>query len=140
MFEHAESGDMILPRRWPLGDELLERKQRRTLRTAEDVALARRNVDETAWGKRELASVIARARPWREMSDQQLWSLVLPTTVPRRHYVNQLKGCPVHGTEIKTHNHFHPWRIDPIKHPWKIQCPVGGEWYPSNDVGNGDYD
>lgn len=137
MMNPVEAAELVLPRRWPLGEELHERKMRRTLQTDKDVELARRNVRETEWGRKELEGVLGRARKWKEMADHLLWSLVLPTTVPRRHYVNQLKGCPTHGTEIKKSGHFHPWRIDPIRHPWKIQCPVGGEWYPSNDFANG---
>ena len=134
----VHGADLVLPRRWPLGEDVGESKLRRTLRTDAEIAAARRNVKETAWGRAELASALSRVRRWREMTDEQLWALVLPTTVPRRHYVNQLKGCPVHGTEIKKGNHFHPWRIDPIGHPWKVQCPVGKEWYPSNDFATGD--
>ena len=134
----GHGADLVLPRRWPLGEELAERKLRQTCHTPEEVALARRNARETAWGQAELASAVSSARRWVEMPDETLWGLVLPTTVPRRHYVNQLKGCPVHGTEIKAKGHFHPWRIDPVGHPWRIQCPVGDEWYPSNDFANGE--
>ena len=132
------AADMVLPRRWPLGEELAERKTARTMHTPEEVARARANCRQTKWGKAALARVVARAEPWAAMSDEALWRLVLPTTVPRRHYVNQLKGCPVHGTEIKERNHFHPWIVDPVNHPWKVQCPAGKEFYPSNDFANGD--
>ena len=138
MCARAEAADHVLPRRWPLGETLSEHKTARTLHTPEEVALARANVKETEWGRAALRQTVARTAGWVDMSDEALWRLVLPTTVPRRHYVNQLKGCPVHGTEIKKRGHYHPWHIDPVNHPWKIQCPVGKEWYPSNDFGNGD--
>ena len=134
----VETAEIVLPRRWPLGEELAERKTARSLRTPAELAQGRANLRETDWGRAELRHTVARTAGWVAMSDEALWRLVLPTTVPRRHYVNQLKGCPVHGTEIKKRNHFHPWHIDPVNRPWKIQCPVGKEWYPSNDFANGD--
>ncbi len=134
----GNAADLVLPRRWPLGEDPAEWKARRTCRTDVEVAAARRNVRETGWGRRELSKALAGAQRWLDMPDETLWALVLPTTVPRRHYVNQLRGCPVHGTEIKKRNHFHPWRLDPINRPWKVQCPVGEEWYPSNDFAKGE--
>ena len=139
--EHSEGWalhEWVMPRRWPLGEAFEEVKQERTLHTPEEVTRARRHVRTRAWAKDHLKQVLAEAERWAAKSDDFLWDLVLPTTVPRRHYVNQLRGCPVHGVAVKDFDTFHPWRLDVEHHPWKLQCPVGGEWYPSNDFANGD--
>ena len=130
--------EWVMPRRWPLGEAFEEVKQGRTLHTPEEVARARRHVQTRAWAKDHLKRALAEAERWAQKSDDFLWDLVLPTTVPRRHYVNQLRGCPVHGVAVKDFDTFHPWRLDVEHHPYKLQCPVGGEWYPSNDFASGD--
>ncbi|OGG44006.1 MAG: hypothetical protein A3F84_08165 [Candidatus Handelsmanbacteria bacterium RIFCSPLOWO2_12_FULL_64_10] len=139
--DHSEwwtLNEWVMPRRWPLGEAFEEIKQERTLHTPEEVARARRHVQTRAWAKDHLKRVLAEAEQWAQKSDDFLWDLVLPTTVPRRHYVNQLRGCPVHGVAVKDFDTFHPWRLDVEHHPYKLQCPVGGEWYPSNDFASGD--
>ena len=72
------------------------------------------------------------------LSDEQLWNLMPPTTIKRALDVSQTKGCAVHGQEIRKFGSYYPWRFDCLNHPYKVQCPVGGEWYPSNDYAAGD--
>lgn len=133
---HAQSpAGLAMPRRWPLGETMKERKTQRTLHTDEEVKFARANAKQHDWAQRTLHQSVGYAERYANLSDEVLWELVFPTTVPRRHYVNQLKGCPVHGAKIKERDAFHPWRYDPIHKPWKMICPVSGEEYPSNDFG-----
>ena len=72
------------------------------------------------------------------LSDEKLWNLMPPTTMKRKLSPSELKGCPVHGLQVRQFDSYYPWKIDCINHPYKIQCPVGGEWYPSNDYAAGD--
>jgi len=127
------------PRCWPLGEELSERKTGRYLLTDEQLAQVRKNVEQFDWAAGAVRAAVGGGDRWVNESDEHLASLVPPTDkVPRACYVNQMKGCPVHGTEIKKHDSFHPWRMDPKNHPYKMICPVGGEMYPSNDFASGD--
>jgi len=73
-----------------------------------------------------------------ELSDEQLWGLMPSTTIKRALDPNEVKGCPVHGQEVRRFHSYYPWRFDCINRPYKVQCPVGGEWYPSNDYAAGD--
>ncbi len=125
-------------------------KTRRTAITDDEIATARENIAKYQWAKDTVKGlkddVIKSA--WCEVGksadqlldvpDEQLWELMPDTRIHREYYVNQHKGCPVHGLEIKKFSVFHPWKIDPFNKPFKIQCPIGGEWYPSNDFAAGD--
>ena len=124
-------------------------KTRRTALTDEDIATARTNIAKYQWAKDVVAGLRKDLiRGWNdigksaeqllEVPDEQLWNLMPDTRIHREYYVNQHKGCPIHGVEIKKFSVFHPWKFDPFNHPFKIQCPIGGEWYPSNDYANGD--
>ena len=125
-------------------------KTRRTCVTDEEIATARRNIAKYGWAKDKLKSlkddvirsswceVGKTADQLLEVPDEQFWDLMPDTRIHREYYVNQHKGCPVHGIAIKKFSVFHPWKIDPFNKPFKIQCPVGEEWYPSNDFANGD--
>ena len=125
-------------------------KTRRTAITDDEIATARENIERYQWAKdtvKGLKDDVIRSS-WCEVGktadqlldvpDEQLWELMPDTRIHREYYVNQHKGCPVHGLEIKKFSVFHPWKIDPFNKPFKIQCPVGGEWYPSNDFAAGD--
>ncbi len=121
-----------------------------TFTTDEELAIARENIAKYDWAKKILSDL--KSTPIRsswcdigksadqllEVPDEQLWELMPDTRIHREYYVNQHKGCPIHGLAIKKYSVFHPWKIDPFNKPFKIQCPVGGEWYPSNDFANGD--
>lgn len=118
--------------------------------TNEEIAIARENIAKYDWAKkivtglkeRSMGSFLgdpqATAGDLLALPDDQLWEIMPNTRIHREYYVNQHKGCPIHGIAIKQHAVFHPWKYDPINKPFKIQCPVGGEWYPSNDFANGD--
>jgi len=114
-----------LPRCWPMGEELEELKERHTLLSEQELA--------------ELAK--AEAAPedsgYAARSDEDYWGFQPDCTIPRWHWVNLKRGCPVHGTEIYRRKAYYPWRMS-LKKRWQVQCPVGKEWYPSNDFANGD--
>ncbi len=122
--------------------------------TPERVAIAHENVEKCDWAKKQLERIVERgdpiryyigpiyvsARKFAAQSDEFIWLLQPTTEIPRTYdYGEHPRAmCPVHGGEIKKFNSFNPWRIDPIAHPYQIQCPVGGEWYPSNRYDQGD--
>lgn len=125
-------------------------KTHRTTVTDEEIAIARQNITQYAWAKDTLnglkndpirsawCDIGKSAEQLLDVPDEQLWELMPDTSIHREYYVNQHKGCPVHGIAIKKFSVFHPWKIDPFNHSFKIQCPIDGAWYPSNDFAKGD--
>lgn len=78
------------------------------------------------------------AATYAEQSDEFMWLLQPTTKIPRAMEHEARAICPVHGTAVRDINPWCPYNIDPINHPYKIQCMLGGEWYPSNDYAAGD--
>ena len=126
-----------LPRIWPLDDpEYAELKARRTCYTEEELARMRASGAEPE----------ALAQRWREMSDEEVFSIIPGSWIPRACLIVMRgsedprgKGCPVCGTKIyEGRSGFYPWVFDDEKHPWKVGCPSCGTWFPSNDWANGD--
>lgn len=113
-----------LPRRWPLGEMLPELKQSQTI-TSEAY---RRRMEE-------LGPPESR---WLELSDEQIWAVQPDSTIPRCHRLNLKHGCPEHGTEIYKFNAYYPW-LKSAERPWQVECPIGGELYPSNAFGDDDF-
>lgn len=122
----------------------------RTTLTDEEISVAQENLAKHDWAKHmvsdlkdgslrnSLGDPQMTAGDMLAVPDDQLFEMLPDTRIHREYYVNQHKGCPVHGVAIKKFAVFHPWKYDPIHHPFKIQCPVDGAWYPSNDFANGD--
>jgi len=129
-------------------------KTGRTYYTPERIAAAKDNISRFEWAQRVRDRIIKTGEPIRyyvgplytaadvfaEQSDEFIWLLQPTTTIPRTYDIGKHPRamCPIHGAEVKKHGVFNPWRIDPIEHPYQIQCPVGGEWYPSNQYHLGD--
>ncbi|MFO7947216.1 MAG: heparinase II/III family protein [Armatimonadota bacterium] len=122
-----------------------------TYYTPERIATARENVESHEWAQKELQTILdgqrqtyiigreyCSAEDYSQQTDDFMWELQPPTTIPRVFPHETYAECPVHGTEVRKINAFHPWLIDPINHPYQIQCRLGKEWYPSNDFEKGD--
>ena len=73
---------LIMPRRWPLGEDASERKSRRSLHTDEEVAFARANAAEHDWARAVVNQPVSAAERYVNLSDEFLWDLVFPTIVP----------------------------------------------------------
>jgi hypothetical protein len=71
-----------------------------------------------------------------QATDEELWEYIPPASLRRAVFLGPTDvGCPVHGVEIfRVGGGFYPWKRSADR-PWKVQCPVGGEYYPSNDFG-----
>jgi hypothetical protein len=117
--------DLQLPRRWPLGKNLPELKEKQTITTQAEIEALKGNPGS--------------GTVWLQRSDDEIWAMQPDSTIPRWHWVNLPHGCPIHGAEIYQKGAYYPWEKD-LSWPWKwkIRCPVGGEAYPSNDFANGD--
>jgi oligo-alginate lyase len=125
LFSFRKLKDVQLPRRWPLGERLPELKEKQTITTE-----AQRQALKGRGGPTQFL----------EMADDAIWAMQPDSTIPRWHWVNVAKGCPVHGAQIYEKQAYYPWIKDTtFPWPWKIECPVGHEKYPSNDFGNDDF-
>lgn len=114
---------------------------------------ARGRIMREPWARAELADILLGNYPgftgagpdkrqaalrYAQQPDAWLWELPPPTTFARAYYVNQLRGSPGTGRAIyQVHPHY-PWRIDPEYHPYQVQDPIDGTWYPSNRVADRD--
>lgn len=122
-----------------------------TYYTPERVEVAIGNVDTCEWAQ-DVSELIMKGQPYTyvvgrdytsaeeyvEQSDDFMWKLQPPTTIPRIYPHEARAECPVHGIEVRKINAWHPWKLDPINHPYQLQCRMGQEWYPSNKYGDGD--
>ncbi|MBM3501035.1 MAG: hypothetical protein FJX74_20480, partial [Armatimonadetes bacterium] len=129
-------------------------KTGRTYYTEERVTTARENVARYAWARATqhriletgdairyyIGPVYTSADTFAAQSDEFIWLLQPTTEIDRTYDIGEHPNalCPVHGAEVKRFGPFNPWKIDPIGNPYQIQCPVGGEWYPSNRYDRGD--
>ncbi len=126
-------------------------KEGPTFYTPERVAHGRENVARYEWAKQCFSRILggdggdyyigreyASARDVAAQSDDFVWTLQPTTRIPRVYPHESRALCPIHGTEVRKENSWVAWRVDPIRHPYKVQCRLGGEWYPSNDYLAGD--
>ncbi len=114
------------------GATAAQAKHGRVLHTEAEMAQFRENLAQYPWAQEQVRNAVRAAEPWVKMSDQELWDFFPAGTVPRSVLLNRDQGCPIHGLKIFEGRGFYPWRWSPEK-PYKVQCPVGEEWYPSND-------
>lgn len=106
--------------------------------TAEMRANALANVKKYPWAAKAQRSAVAGAKPWLELSDDELWALVPSQEVPRSANSTFWRtdalgvGCPNCGKAINRFGTY-PWVCDPWKARWKIKCPNCAQVYPKND-------
>ena len=128
-------------------------KQEATYYTPERIRTGRVNVKKYEWAQAQLQRMktgdpirhavmhgYTSAESFAAQTDDFIW-LLQPTTLLDRFYPNEARtrnACPVHGTKGLENSKSGPWLIDPIAHPYKIQCTAGNEWYPSNEYHKGD--
>ncbi len=89
----------------------------------------RQNIARYDWAKEAAQRIVRDAEHWRRMSDDELWSLMFGPTITRSWHVWSNGYCPACKKPVPMYN----WRIDALRHPWKVQCPECGERFPKND-------
>ncbi len=93
------------------------------------VARLRANMAREDWARQMAATVTESARPWLEMSDDALWSLMFGPAIPRSWMVWSNGHCPACAKPATMYN----WIMDGLNHPWKTRCPHCKELFPKND-------
>lgn len=96
---------------------------------AELMQAVRENAEHDPWASDLRTQAIEQAAPWMEMSDDQLWNLMFGATLPRSWMVWSNGVCPACGKPVP----MYLWKIDALKHSWKVQCPHCGAFFPTND-------
>ena len=75
------------------------------------------------------AQAITEAAPWARLSDAELRALMFGNTIKRSWFVWSSGHCPACNGDAT----MFAWKIDALKHPWKVQCPHCSELFPKND-------
>ncbi|MDA0746470.1 MAG: hypothetical protein O2954_08115 [bacterium] len=136
ILERRTQGEIRLPRRWPLWEDPDELKQSRTIWRKDDLERA------LTWGRahpEDVSKTRQNADHWAAKTDETLWEAIAKAEIPRWHFVNMDVGCPIHGDAIFKYSGYYPWKTDVEGHPYQVQCPVGGEWYGSNNIEADDF-
>ncbi len=105
--------------------------------TPEQTQLARQRVSSEDWARSHVESLKSRVAYLMELSDEELWGFIPPAQLTRATFLwrgqGGFPGCPICGKQIfKVGGGFYPWKYD-REHPWKVQCPSCGTWFPTND-------
>ncbi len=105
--------------------------------TAQMRANALANVEKYDWAKAQQQKAINLAKPYVEMSDEELWRMVPSQWVPRNCGVHNTAGCPSCGDEFFKIRDvgYRRYAYNSKKHPWKLQCKNCKTLFPANDYG-----
>jgi len=93
------------------------------------VRLARANTQKNTLAAEALEEIVAHAKPWVGLSDDDLWNSMFSHTLERAWMVWSDGHCPACEKDVVMYN----WKIDAWKNPWKVQCPHCGQLFPKND-------
>lgn len=91
--------------------------------------MVRANVAGGAWAASVRDRVVEAAAFWMDLGEEDLWALVFSPTLERSWMVWSNGYSPVTGEPVPMYN----WVADAQNHPWKMQDPTSGEWFPKND-------
>jgi oligo-alginate lyase len=90
---------------------------------------AKANAGKYRWAAEIRDRIVADAAPWRDMSNDRLWSLMFGSTISRSWMVWSDGFCPACKEKVPMYN----WKIDALERPWKVRCPHCRELFPKND-------
>lgn len=77
----------------------------------------------------EFQRAINEAERFLAMSDDELREQMFSPSLKRSYHVFSDGYCPTCKGNVPLHN----WRMDVIRHPWKMICPLCGDLFPKND-------
>lgn len=93
------------------------------------IAQLRANLESYEWAARARDAAIEAARPWMQLSDDELWELMFGHTLSRSWMVWSNGHCPACAGDVP----MYTWVAEPLKTPWKMRCPHCAELFPKND-------
>ena len=110
-----------------------------TLFTNEERAIAQENTKKYSWAWQEMNSAVTYADYVVENLDK-FYDVLIYETFPRATAVGfksdpdqyTCRYCKYDLNKVTSH---YGWLVDPIEDPWKIQCPICKNRFPSNDFG-----
>jgi hypothetical protein len=104
-------------------------KKRSAFYTPERLKEIQANVEKTPWNRKLRDDIVANAKPWMNLSDEDLWDSMFGPRISRSWMVWSNGHCP----SCKKSVEMYTWKRDVWKHPWKVQCPHCSELFPKND-------
>lgn len=119
---------------------VIKAKTRASYMTAKKAAAARANIAKYSWAREETAEVIAQAELFSAHLEQ-MYAMITSNGVPRGAVVGQRGDpdayhCRYCGVDIRRDFGSYSWLHDPLRHPWKVQCPACRRRFPTNDFGS----
>ena len=90
---------------------------------------ARANAEKYAWAAEARQRIVEAARPWREVSDDELWDMMFGSTISRSWMVWSNGHCPACRADVPMYS----WLPEVFENPWKLRCPHCKELFPKND-------
>lgn len=96
---------------------------------AERIQQLRQNIARYDWAKETAQRIIKAAEFWKQMSNDELWSLMFSPTITRSWHVWSNGFCPACKKPVPMYN----WRINALHYRWKVQCPHCGKLFPTNN-------
>ncbi len=86
-------------------------------------------IQQDPWAASVRDSCIKWAKPWKELSDEELWQSMFAPTISRSWMVWSNGFCP----NCKQPVRMYDWKMDPLNQPWKVTCPHCSKQFPTND-------
>ncbi len=93
------------------------------------LARAKTNAAEQDWAKAMQQQLVDRAKPWIDLSNDELWEAMFGPNIPRTWMVWSDGYCPACKEDVR----MYTWEVDPFAFPWKVRCPHCKELFPKND-------
>ena len=108
--------------------------------TMNDRENAQKNAERYGWARQKVKAVTEKADAYVENIDL-LYEMMVPEGLPRYYHIGHSGdpakfNCRYCGTDISIKYGSYNWEVDPIRHPWKVQCPECTRRFPSNDFGS----
>ena len=112
-------------------------KDQPTLVTVEERQNAIHNSTLFSWARAEIDTYIQAAEAYLNKEDE-LWSMVVSEGIPRSMTVGieadpKLYYCRYCGVDLLAKYGSYAFLCDPLRNPWKVQCPDCRRLFPSND-------
>jgi len=97
--------------------------------SSETISAIRKNLETNKAAAKMAAEFINSTSYWMNLTYDALQGLIFTPELKRSWFVRSDGNCPSCKESVPMYN----WKYDPIKMPWKMQCPHCNELFPKND-------